>query len=124
MVYFQEIHLVKSILKVIEASRGPIRNKKLLQTWKVMNDVLGMYLTVHHRLLRALDDNMDEGVEQNDGLTQLVCLEYGQHPNTLVDLATTITVNINNDHDVDLELNITKARAHKLTWKDIYPRWQ
>ena len=110
MVYIQENHLVKSILKVEKASRGPIRNQNLLQTWEVMNDVLVMYQTANHRLLRALDLNMEEDVEQIGGLTRLVCLEYGQHAKALVDLATLITVNINDDHDVDLELNITKAR--------------
>ena len=74
-----------------------------------MNDMLMMYLKEHHRLLWELDDNMEEGTKSNDSLYRLVALEYGKHPNALLDLATTITEVINEQHEVELELDTAKA---------------
>ena len=65
-----------------------------------MNDMLMLYLKEHHRLLRILDDNMREGNETNDSLSRLVALEYGKHPNALLDLVTTITEDINEQHEL------------------------
>ena len=42
-----------------------------------MNDML--------MLMLILDDNMEEGYEANDSLSGLVALQYGKHPNALLE---------------------------------------
>ena len=52
---------------------------------------------------------MEEGTESNDSLSWLLALEYGKHPNALLDLATTITEDINEQHELELVLDTAKA---------------
>ena len=109
MLYINKLYLIKIILKVTEAAAGTIGNKKLVQYWKLMNRTLMLYLKEHHCLLQILDDSTEKENEPNDFLSMLIAMEYGQQPNALLDLASTITEDVNEQHQLELVLDIARA---------------
>ena len=56
-----------------------------------------------------LDESRDEEEELNDSLITLINREYGQAPNTLLELVSQLTEDINEHHQLELVPDIAKA---------------
>ena len=50
-----------------------------------------LYLKEHHQLLQILDESREEEDELSESLHTLIAMEYGQTPNSLLELASQLT---------------------------------